>query len=378
MLKFFKRYKKPSNLHHRFVARVLTPPFIVLLALGALIIWQLNNFVRDQAVANLNRAATTTASKIEREFALRQKVLQRTGEEILTIKSTHQANLKLLEQQRTACSEHLKKYKPYQSAPGNACQPFLASFVGGGATLAAVENGYVQSGQELIKTQKSQINERLTSYGQFFPETVALVVTDSKGVVVSSALSPVFKGSVESFKPQLDAGRTAAVHGQLVKVSDKQLAVFAYPGSGFSVLAAYDLASDSFLNESWKSTPIDRAKALTMILDSKGAIAYPDADVGEQLTANNTLLRQRRFVELKINNLPQIATAGVVSGSDWLVVVASPRTVVLTPVRDAQIAAVLIVGALLVAFLWVGTFFIQHTLRSIIRFSERRAHFFWG
>jgi len=48
------------------------------------------------------------------------------------------------------------------------------------------------------------------------------------------------------------------------------------------------------------------------------------------------------------------------------VVVASPAAAVLAPLRDAQIVAVLVIGSLLVGFLWVGAFFIQRTLRSIL------------
>jgi signal transduction histidine kinase len=49
-----------------------------------------------------------------------------------------------------------------------------------------------------------------------------------------------------------------------------------------------------------------------------------------------------------------------------LVAVASPSAIVLSPLRDAQLVAVIIIGVLLLGFLWVGAFFIAKTLRSII------------
>lgn len=361
------REKRASSLHHRFVARVLMPPLFVLILLGIVILWQLNSFVRDQAVTELDRAATTTASKLEREFALREKVLKRTGDEIFAIKSTYLNDFKKLEQQRTDCTDHIRQKKPFQTAPDNTCQPFLATFATNGATLQSIEDGYASVGTALIKTQKSQINERLTSYGQFFPETMALLVADNQGAIVSSALNPIFEGSAEHFINQLNAAKETSVEGQIMTVQDVSLAVFAYPNNGSTVLAAYNVASDSFLRESWESTPVDRSRALTVILDSQGTPVYPRSGIEAQFESLNTHLRTKPFITLRLNDLSQIAAATEAQGSKWLVVVSSPQTYVLSPVRDAQIVAVLIIGTLLTAFLWVGTFFIQRTLQNIIR-----------
>lgn len=359
--------QKHNSLNHRFIAAVLVPPFVVLLVLGAVIIWQLNGFVRNQAVGELNRAAATTAAKLEREFALRQTVLKRTGEELFVIKSQYQTGLKDLESDRTACSSHLKQKKDFRTAPNNACEPFLAEFAASGATQAAVEDSYVKVGQKLSQTQKVQINERLTSYGQFFPETLVLLVTDKDGNIVSSALAEEFKGSAELFTKDTTDARTRAIEGKLISAHGFQLAVFAYPIASGSVLAAYDLSSDSFLRESWESTPIDRERALTVILDAKGKSAYPNLGIENEFESSNLDLRSKLFTTTIINDIAHIATGVQAESSNWLVVVAAPRTVVLSPVRDAQILAVLIIGTLLVGFLWVGTYFIQKTLQNIMR-----------
>lgn len=366
-----KNWRQPktqkSSLNHRFIAAVLTPPFVVLLCLGIVIIWQLNGFVRDQAVSELNRAAVTTSAKLEREFALRQTILKRTGEELFVAKSQYQTALKDLDEDRSACSAHLKLKKDFRTAPDNVCKPFLADFADKGVGQVAVEEGYIRVGQELSKNQKTQINERLSSFGQFFPETVVLLVADKDGAIVSSALSDAFKGSADTFNDYLKTAKTTPIEGAVLNAHNFRLAVFAYPIASGSVLAAYDLSSDSFLRDSWESTPIDRSRALAVILDSDGKLAYPAAGPDEEFKSANQSLRNRPFTTLDLSNISHIATAAPADGSKWLVAVASPRTVVLSPVRDAQIIAVVIVGVLLVGFLWVGTYFIQRTLQSILR-----------
>lgn len=362
-----KQTAKHSSLRRRFIVGVLVPPFVVLLALGGVIIWQLNNIVRNEAIDELNRAAGTTAAKLEREFALRETVLKRTGEELFIIKSQYQTSLSELDADRAACRSWLEQTGGFQGAPNDACDPFLAEFAVSGVTLAAIETGYVEVGQELTKTQKSQINQRLTSFGQFFPETMALIVTDKDGKVVSSALNEVFKGSTDLFNDEITAAKNSSVVGKLENSENFRLAVFAYPIDNGMVLAAYDLTNDNFLKETWESTPIDRARALTVILDGAGAPAYPGAELESTFKPASQSIRGGKFTTITFNDTAHIATGSEAQDSNWLVVVASPRAVVLSPVRDAQIAAVLIVGGLLVGFLWVGTYFIQRTLKSIIR-----------
>ena len=84
-IEFKNKYE--GNLHQRFILRVLAPPFISLLILSLIGLWQLDVLLRRQAVDNLQRSATTTASALEREFSLRQTVLTRTGTELFVIKS---------------------------------------------------------------------------------------------------------------------------------------------------------------------------------------------------------------------------------------------------------------------------------------------------
>lgn len=361
-----RRHHKESNLQRRFIVRVLAPPFFILLCLGLIIFWQLDSFVRNQATNELKRASTTTAAKLEREFALRQTILKRTGEELFIIKSEYRADLAKLDANRTGCNAHLKQKKTFLGAPNGVCDPFLAEFASKGSTLQAIENSYVTNGESLIKNQNQRINERLESYKQFFPETMALLVVDEKQQLVSSALSGLDNDAVKILLQQAIASQDSKIEGKLVTIKNVKMGVFAYPITEGSVLAAYDLTSNSFIKESWQSTPIDRTKGLAVITDSSGKLVYPDLPLGNSIAEANADLRSSQYIDLDLRSVEHIAVAAEADASKWLVVVASPKAVVFAPVRDAQLIAVIIIGSLLVGFLWVGAFFIQRTVRNIL------------
>ena len=366
ILNFLKRFHHESNLQRRFIVRVLAPPFLVLLCLGLLIFWQLDNIVRDQATSDLRRASTTTAAKIEREFALRQTILKRTGEELFVIKSEYRADLAELDTNRTACSAHVKQKKTFLGAPEGVCDPFLAAFASKGPTLQAIEDSYVTSGEAINQNQKQRINERLESFKKFFPETMALLVVDKKGQLLSSALSGLDSDSLKTLLPTAISAQKTPTDGKLVTIKDIRIGVFAYPIPEGSVLAAYDLSSESFIKDSWQSTPIDKSKGLAVITDSLGNIVYPELPLGNSIAESNLELRTNHYTDLYLRQVEHIAVAGEADASKWMVVVASPKAVVFGPVRDAQIIAVLIIGSLLVGFLWVGAFFIQRTVKNIL------------
>lgn len=356
-----------SNLQRRFIMRVLAPPFFILLVLGIVIFWQLDKFVRKQAIDELRRASSTTAIKLEREFAIRQTVLRRTGEELFIIKSNYQLSRQTLEKSREDCLVYVRQKKTFQGAPAGVCDPFLAEFAKkGAASLQAVEEGYARTGEELIKTQNQSINERLSAYKQFFPETMALLVLDDNHRIVSSALSDVFESSTDLLQEIAISAQKEIVEGKLIEKDKVHLGIFAYPINGGSVLAAYDLGSDGFVRQTWESTPIDRNEALAVILDSEGSSSYPVLPFAGDLKEASASLRQKEYVDLGLENIHHIAVGSEVGKSQWLVVVASPSVAVLLPLRDAQLLAVLVIGTLLVGFLWVGAFFIQRTLRSIL------------
>jgi signal transduction histidine kinase len=364
-LRFWK-WHKTGNLHRRFVVRVLAPPFVILLLLGLIGLWQIDTFVRNEALSELDRSAASTSAKLEREFAIRQTILKRTGEELFTIKSQYQGSRKTLDQAKDSCSTWLRQKKPYQQAPNGICDPFLAEFASKGGTLTAIQSSYVRNGTLLAADQQKQTNERLSAYKQFFPETVALVVVDSNKQLVSSALSDAVQSSSSQFVTDAVASQRNQINGKMITTKDFRLAVFAYKITGGSVLAAYDLNSESFIKQTWQSTPLDRHKSLAVILDSSGRTAYPSLQSQNDFVSASTKLQKDKYVQVKLRGIQHIAVGAKAGESRWQVVVASPETVVFSPVRDAQLAAVLIIGTLLIGFLWVGSIFIHRTVRSIL------------
>lgn len=357
---------RAGNIQRRFIFGVLAPPFLVMLILAIIAFDQVNTFVRNQAVNGLNTAATTTAAKIEREFALRQTILKRTGEELFTSKNDYQASRRKLDADRPACSAHLKQNNTFIGAPNGVCDSFLAEFARLGPRQNAIEEGYVKQGEALIKNQNQMINSRLAAYKQFFPETVALVVVDKDQQVVSSALSNVLNGSIKNFLQDAADAQKQPVQGKLQTTAGIKLAVFAYPIPNGSVLAAYDVNSENFIKETWQSTPIDRVSALAIILDANGQLAYPAVNIDQEFKAIDGKLRTKPYTEFSLKKVDHIAVGAEAGSSKWLTVVATPKSAVLGPVHDAQFIAVLVIGSVLVGFLWVGAFFIRRTVKSIM------------
>lgn len=344
--------------------RVLMPPFFVLLVLGGLGFWQLDRILRDQAVKNLDNAAEAASVRLEREFELRKTILKTTGEEIFIVKSKYQADIEKLQKNRAECRKHYEAESNFSGASGGACEPFSGSLASSRPSLSLIEETYVIKAKELQANQRQNVNQRLAAYKQFFPETLAVMILDDKEVV-SSALSGAFKGSNDAFRDDAKSARAKPINGKIVRAENFELAVFAFPLSNGSVLAAYDVNNKNYIHPTWESTPVNREQALVVILDSAGQRVYPDLKDGAEL--GNQKIRDEGYAEIEMAGVRNIAVGDIVNGSNWLVVVTSPKAAVLSPIRDAQLASAIIIAMLIVGFLWVGTFFIQRTANNIIQ-----------
>ena len=360
-----KKIKKEGSLHRGFIVRVLVPPFVVLLVLAVIGLWQLDRLLRQQALDGLRRAAVATAAKIDREFALRETVLKRSGEEIFTIKREYLENRRKLDENRESCREHVRRHNNFAGAPGGVCEPF--SGAAGRTLYAAIENAYVEQGLALIAEQDVQINDRLSAYKQFFPETVGLIVADENKQIISSALSGAFPGTAEIFQPDAVLALENAIKGKQMSVEDAQLTVFAYPIKGGSVLAAYDRNHENFLRQIWESAPVDRSRALAVIVDAEGNPVYPDLRNGNDLKEHNGRLRNEPYAEIMLGDVRHAAVGVAAGDSDWLAAAASPTAVVLAPVRDSRLISIAVIGLLIAGYAWLGTFFIRRTLQNISR-----------
>ncbi len=361
-----ERNKYEGSLHRRFVVRVLAPPFIALLVLAIVGLLQLNSLLRHQAISDLEQSAKTTAATLEREFSLRETVLKRSGSELFVIKNEYQDNRTKLDKDHIACQTHIKTTRTYKNSPDAACDAFLGSFAVRGASLVALEDEYVRLGEQLIKDKDQRINDQLSALKQFFPETLAVLVMNNNKQVVSSALSGVFKGSTEPFLADAQVALREPVYGGQLSLADHKLGVFAFPITGGSVLAAYDLYNPNFLRTTWEGAPIERDRELAVILDASSTVAYPNVKNAGVFKAKGAEMRKQQTTELDLDNVAHTAVGSVAGRYGWMVVVASPTAAVFAPLRDALFTAVIFIGLFMVAFTWVGSFFIQRTLRNIV------------
>lgn len=362
----FKRAFHLNNLYSRFILRVLAPPLIVLLILSLVALRQLDIILHRQAIDNLSRSAATTAATLEREFSLRETVLKQTGAELFVIKSEYNTNRKKLDSNRDACRTYILQSYTYVGAPDGVCEPFIGSLATSRGYLTSLESEYVKQGEKIIADQNQRINERLSAFKQFFPETLAMLIIDDNKQTVSSAHSGAFDGTNDIFRADAESALVSPVQGNVTSAAGFNMATFAYQIPGGSVLAAYDLQNEYFVRQAWASAPIDRNQALAVLLDSTGNPVYPALKETESFKGNVAELRQKPFKEIKLDNIPHTVVGAPAGSSGWLVVVASPTAAVLAPLRDAQLAGVVAIGLLMVGFLWVGTYFIRRTLRNII------------
>lgn len=362
----FKLNLHLSSLYSRFILRVLAPPLGVLLVLSLVGLYILNSWLQSQAVDNLQRSASTTASTLQRELTLRETVLKQTGSELYLIKNEYNQGRAELEKNRTACRAYIRQTGSYVDAPDGICDKFRVGLVGS-VSLSSFDRTYRELGEALIKSHDQRINERLTAYKQFFPETMAMLILNDDKSVVSSAYSGAFSETEVSFKPDAEAALKTTVFGKMMTVSKSRLAVFAFQIPGGSVLAAYDTNDPHFLKEIWSGAPIDKSQALVAILDSTGRPIYPMFKDNDSFTESAVALLSRREVKIPLDGIEHTVVASPVGPADgWQVAVASPTLLVLTPVRDTLLTAAIIIGALLMVFLWAGTFFIRRTSGSIV------------
>lgn len=354
-----------NNLQKRFLFGVLLPPFVVLLILGVIIYWQLDIYIRSKAIEELRRAAASTSVKIEREISIRQTILQSTGDELFVVKNDYDRDKELLDKNKNTCSEYVKAKRTFLGAPDNACNQFLPEFATGLISTNSIDKGHIRVGNELIENQNKGINDRLSAFKLFFPETVALLIVDTKGNTVSSAESKTATNVLDKLVKL--SKNSKQINGDIHNISDLKIAIFAYSIENGYVYAGFDVNNENYINNSWSATPIDKSKAIALIVQNNGEIIYPSLENKLNLKNLNTSNNIEKSFIINYDKTNYIALSSKVSGANWSVLVASPTAVVLAPMRDAQFVAVLIIGSLIVGFLWVGAYFIQKTLKSIIR-----------
>jgi signal transduction histidine kinase len=359
MLKLFAN--REVTMRDRFIFRVLLPPFILLLIIGGIGFWQLNKFLTSQAIDDLKIAASASAIRLERELAIRATVLENTGEEIAAIKNTYITDLTTLENNRSVCREYYLENFTFNNSPNDVCETFAQNLAGSRASLQAIEDIYIERAKQLQSIETTNINQRLSAYKQFFPETLATLVIGSDEQILSSAVSGDANISPDELTQYAVRAIKEPVKGEILQIESFDLAIFAFPTSEGSVLAAYDSNNVNFVLPSWKSTPIDNNEALAIIVEKEKNIIYPGLKNKVEFLSKTASITDESNVNVKLNDVQNIVVGNSVGGSNWTVMVASPEAIVFSPLRDTQIAVVFLAGLFIIGFLWVGTYFIKKT-----------------
>ncbi len=361
--KLFSHRTHVRSMQDRFILRVLFPPFLLLVLIGGLGFWQLNNFLRNQAISELQSAAQTTAIRLEREIAIRETVLKNTGDEISNIKADYTSSLVVLENNRAACREYYLDKYTFNGSPGDVCDTFSQSSFR--SSLAIIEEVYIESAKNLQATEISNINQRLSAYKQFFPETLAILVIGSNDKIVSSAVSGDVGVSPTKLTELASQAISEPIKGTIVETDIAKLAIFAFPTSDGSVLAAFDVNNENYIRPSWQNTPIDTERALALVTQKNENIVYPGVANEKRILVSTQQIQDGTSERVKLGDVENIISAEDVANYNWTILVASPEAVVFAPVRDTQFIALVIAGVLITGFLWVGTFFIKKTTDNI-------------
>ncbi len=361
--------KREVTMRDRFITRVLLPPFLILLIIGGLAFWQLNSFLRDQAVDDLRIAASSTAIRLEREIVIRETVLKNTADEISSIEGTYVSEVAKLDNDRNGCREYyLQKFK-FADSPEGVCDVFSKNANGSKPSLALIEDIYIESAKSLQSSEVKDINQRLSAFKLFFPETVALLVTGENDRIVSSAVTGGIEIASEELKNLSVSALDQPLRGRIIFTSSYKIAIFAFPTTTGSVLAAYDVNNDNYIRPSWINTPINNNDGLAIVTENNKNIVYPTVRDEAQILESTKEITDTSSINTNLSGVQNIIVSEEVGGSDWTILIASPEAIVFDQLRNTQITVVFISGLIIVGFLWVGTFFIKKTTDSIAQLS---------
>lgn len=368
---------KPHSIYHsslqvRFLLRVLLPPFLILLVISIVTYIAISETVRNSVMDDLQRAAATTAAKLEREFALRQTILRSTGAELFATKSEYRDKRKKLDNDYAGCRGFIRTSIRYTAAPNGVCKPFYAQIAvaqaGGTGIPQAVDSGYTTAAQELSVLEQTTINDRLKAVVEFFPETSQLLVVDnSRGIVSRADSGKAISDAATQRVDELAAwALEQSIEAEFVQDGDLRKIVFAYPIDQGAIIAVYDLDNAKFLYPSWKSAPIDNTNAYVVVADEKSGSSYPR--LGEKGLYMPVLSKSQAGEKTSFasSGIEYLATSEKIGQSAWRVIVASPSAIALGALANAQIIAVAVIGLLLICFLLVGSLFVRRTVDSIL------------
>lgn len=298
---------KPHELQTRFIVRVLIPPVLLLVILGVFAYMVFGYAVTTSKVDSLGRVATATADKLSQEFELRKNVLVSTG----------------------------------------------TSLLAGADSRSSISS-----------------KERLDLFTQFFPETSYIAVADETGKIISDVSSDETKGfsdaTAKTLQDILKTATKSPVAGRVLTNEDSRYAVFAYPIEGGTALSMFALDSGGFMRTAWQDAPIDSSQSYMLFVDGKSGSSYPSVARDFYKGAlESSVADGKTAIDYKSKGTDTVAVKKAIEGSDWSVIVSSPKVLAYGDLANTQIVIAAVLGMLIVGFLWTGSVFVRRTVDSI-------------
>lgn len=384
-MRFFSRIlARDSGVQSKFLVNVIIPPLLTLIVLGLVGYLALSATVRASAETQLGSVSDTIAGKIDREFTLRKQVLKNLAQEYTQMESSYKTLVAANETDSKGCADLIKQKNDYVATDGGPCVNYLPGLVAasrsGGNLLEALSVAANTRLEELRKAQNDQINTRLSSYINTFPETTNIIISDDKGMVGYTISA---KG-VDTSKFQdyflRTSKKTLGDHGQQITgdviTSDSlRRVVFAYPikqsqdsdKSAGVIYAGFNLDSKDYLYPSWKTTKVDSSKEYYVIVNKNTLDSFPRVS-GElyKPALDEFSTTKNDVVEFKGVGSNYVGTFTSVENTPWVVLAASPVAYALDTVAQTRIVGITVIGVLILGFLWVGTMFTRRTVREIL------------
>jgi signal transduction histidine kinase len=382
---FSRLDRSNSGLRKRALLYVSFPTLLPLIGLGILGYHQLSVNLKASLSQQLARAAQTSAIKLEREFAIRQKIISTNANNILQIKLQFTEQTAHLLTQKDACSALMRTSLAagHVSTVTNSedCLPFLTATAQVIDTnskldsyLQALNDGYTHALSNSQSDEQERTNTLLAETRSYFPDVNEMAITDNASPSHIMALLPSSSNKhpvTDTYKQLLQTQNSTLTMLYSSKLAPHQLLV-TYPLFDSQkkfigkAVVAYDTTYPLFIPAIWQATPKPYSQDSVYIVSDQGQVLEP---LKSSLNVHDTqaLAKTNASTLLSFGKGNEMTAVRVrtVSGTNLAVAVGAPPKNILAPLAGIQLTVLLaIVSFLLVSFL-LTIFFVTGIAREI-------------
>ena len=380
--------KHKSGLRRRIILIVTLPSIIPLLGLGFLGYQQLSNNVKSSLSGQLEKAAQTSALKLDREFNIRHTIISKTASDILQIKSQYKDQHAKLTQQNNDCQQlvktniPLKKYSVVTSS--DSCLPFLTGFAQLTSSTSSTANDYInvinqaasQQDKDLTAQEQQRVNELLGSVRDFFPDILELDIVDASGKNIQAAIprTDSKQATIASAFGDMLSRSTVDNLALLSTSGNTQQLILTYPITDNKqtlggAVVALDTKEQHFMPNILQSTPKPYATDQVYFVTTNGELitsSTADGQLKKQLKplANTS---QGRVFNLKLANQTLAMRTTPLADINWTVAVGAPANSILAPLAGIQRTALLAIAGFVLLSILLGIWFVSSIAGEIER-----------